>query len=257
METSIMSDINEQEVRRLYYQEGLSMRGVATKIGVPLATLSRYMDRHGMTTRSKASAQKNYLKTNHHQMKGRKHTDETKKKISSSLGEFWDHLTDEQREEIKRKIGSAWKRKWESMSEQERRLMMEGLASKAKEVQGQGSRLERFVAQELRKRGYTVEERSTNYTAGKSFEVDLALPKECIVIEIDGPTHFLPIYGEEHLLLQQERDARKDELINSTGYSVLRIQDNNGPLSQLRIEKIEQAIDEVKASGETGVWYVE
>ncbi|MHA2063107.1 MAG: DUF559 domain-containing protein [Candidatus Thorarchaeota archaeon] len=252
-----MAEINEQDVRRLYLNEGLSMRKVAQTIGAPLATLSRFMKKHGITARDKGQAQKNYLKNNDHQMKGRKHTTETKKQISASLGDFWEGLTDDEREKVKRKIGSAWKRKWESMSEQERKLMMEGLSSKAKESQGQGSRLERFIAEELRKRGYFVEERSTNYTAGKDFEVDLALPTERVAIEVDGPTHFLPIYGEEHLEHQQERDARKDDMINGIGYSVLRVRDNNGPLSQLRIDKIEQAIEEIKEDGRTSVWYVE
>ena len=249
--------INEHDVHQLYTREGLSMRKVAEKLSVPLATLSRFMKKHGIEARSKAQAQKNYLRDNEHQMKGRRHTDATKKKISSSLGEFWDNLSDEEREEVKRKIGSAWQRKWAAMSNQERKLMMEGLSSKAKEVQGQGSRLERFIAEELRKRDYVVEELSTNYTAGKDFEVDLALPIECVAIEVDGPTHFLPIYGKEHLAQQEERDNRKDEMINAAGYSVLRIRDNNGPLSNLRIDRIEQAIKEVVQSNEVGVWYVE
>jgi len=252
-----MPDINEQVVRELYVDQGLSMRKVAEQMKVPLATLSRFMKRHGINARTKADAQKNFLRDNDHQMKGRRHTDETKKKISHSLGDFWDGLDDEQREEVKRKIGSAWQRKWAKMSDTERRTMMEGLASKAREAQGMGSRLERFIAEELRKRSYLIEERSTNYTSGKDFEVDLALPKECIAIEVDGPTHFLPIYGEEHLAQQQERDGRKDEMINAAGYNVLRVRDNNGPLSQLRIDKIEQAIKEIQKDGGTSVWYVE
>ncbi len=252
-----MADINEQQIRRLYLDEGLSMRKIAVETNIPLATLSRFMKKYGIASRDKAQAQMNYLKDHDHQMSGRQHTDETKKKISHSLGTFWDSLSIDEREEVKRKIGSAWKRKWAAMSEQERKLTMESLTSKAREAQGGGSRLERFIATELRKRGYIIEERSTNYTAGKNFEVDLALPKEMIAIEVDGPTHFLAIYGEEHLEQQQERDARKDEMINAIGYNVLRIQDNNGPLSQLRIDKIEQAIEEIKEDGRISVWYVE
>lgn len=252
-----MVDINEQDVRRLYYDQGLSMRKVAEELKIPLATLSRYMKKHGVESRDKGQAQKNFLKTNDHQMKGRTHTAETKKKISHGLGEFWDSLTSEEEEALKLKIGSAWKRKWAAMSEQERKQMMEALASKAKGAQGGGSRLERYIAQELRNRGYVIEERSTHYTPGKSFEVDLALPTERIAIEVDGPTHFLPIWGADKLAEQQERDDRKDQLILSLGYSVLRIRDNNGPLSQLRIDKIEQAIKEIENDGGTTTWYVE
>lgn len=252
-----MAEINEQEVRRLYLEEGLSMRRVAKEVGAPLATLSRFMKKFGITARDKATAQKNYLKDHDHQMKGRKHTDETKKQISASLGEFWDSLSDDEREEFKRKIGSAWQRKWASMSEAERKLAMQDLSLKAKQAQGKGSALEHFIAEGLRERGYTVEERSTRYTAGKDFEVDLALPNEMIAIEVDGPTHFLPIHGEEHLAQQQERDTRKDDMVNAAGLSVLRVRDNSGPRSQLRLDKIEQAIQEIKQDGGTSVWYVE
>lgn len=252
-----MVEINEDDARRFYQDEGLSMRQLAAKLNVPLATLSRFMKKHGITSRDKAEAQKNYLKDHEHQMQGKKHSDSTKQKISKGLGEFWDKLSEDDKEELKKKIGSAWRRKWQQMSDTDRRAMMESLSNKAKEMQGQGSRFERFVAEELRKRGYAVEERSVNYTAGKQFEVDIALPKERIAIEIDGPTHFLPIHGEDHLKEQQERDARKDELITGTGMNMLRIRDNNGPLSQVRIDRIEQAIKEIKADGRTSVWYVE
>lgn len=252
-----MIDINENDARRLYQEEGLSMRQVAEQLGVPLASLSRFMKRHGIVSRDKAQAQKNYLKDHEHQMKGKKHSDTTKQKISKGLGEFWDKLPDEDKEELRKKIGGAWRRKWQQMSENDRRAMMEGLSNRAKEVQGKGSRLERYVAEELRKRGYVVEERSTNYTAGKQFEVDIALPKERIAIEIDGPTHFLPIHGEEHLAQQQERDSRKDEMVNSVGMNMLRIRDNNGPLSKVRIDRIEQAIKEIISDGGISIWYVE
>lgn len=252
-----MVDINETEVRRLYHDEGLSMRKVAEALGVPLATLSRFMKKNGITSRDKAQAQKNYLKENNHQMSGRKHSDETKKKISEGLGEFWDGLTEEETEQLKKKIGSAWKNKWAVMSDQERRATMEELSNKAKLAQGDGSRLERFIAEQLRERGYTVEERTTHYLAGKDFEVDIALPKEMIAIEVDGPTHFMPIYGEAHLAEQQERDGRKDRELNSLGYNVLRIRDNNGPLSQLRIQRIVDAIKEINEDGGTSVWYIE
>jgi len=252
-----MVEINEEDVRRLYQDQGLSLRKVASSLEVSLATLSRFMTKHGIAKRDKATAQKNFLKTNDHQMKGRNHSEETKKKISHGLGEFWEGLSEEEVEAYKKLMGSGWVRKWEGMSEQERKVTMEGLAAQAKNAQGQGSRLERFIAEQLRLRGYVVEERSTNYTAGKDFEIDLGLPSQGIAIEVDGPTHFLPIHGEEALKKQQERDGRKDQNVLSNGMNMLRVRDNNGPLSQLRIDKIEQAIKEIEQDGGTSVWYVE
>lgn len=251
------TSINETDVRRLYQDEGMSLRNVAKELGVSLATLSRFMKKVGIQTRDKATAQKNYLKDNEHQMAGRTHTEETKQKISQGLGEFWDSLSPEASEELRQRIGSGWKRKWESMSEAERHAMMSELSAKSRLSQGNGSRLERFIAEELRSRGFIVEERTTNYTIGKDMEVDLALPSQGIAIEVDGPTHFLPIYGEDHLAQQQERDGRKDQQIIDAGYSVLRIRDNNGPLSQLRMERIVSAINDIIEDGGQSVWYVE
>jgi len=251
------TSINETDVRRLYQDEGMSLRNVAKELGVSLATLSRFMKKVGIQTRDKATAQKNYLKDNEHQMTGRSHTEETKQKISQGLGEFWDSLSPEASEELRQRIGSGWKRKWESMSEAERHAMMSELSAKSRLSQGNGSRLERFIAEELRSRGFIVEERTTNYTIGKDMEVDLALPSQGIAIEVDGPTHFLPIYGEDHLAQQQERDGRKDQQIIDAGYSVLRVRDNNGPLSQLRMERIVSAINDIIEDGGQSVWYVE
>ena len=94
-----MVEINEDEVRRFYLDDGLSMRAVAGKVEVPLATLSRFMKKHGITARDKKQAQTNFLKTHEHQMKGRKHSDETKNKISAGLGEFWDSLSEEEEQD--------------------------------------------------------------------------------------------------------------------------------------------------------------
>ncbi len=252
-----MVEINEDEVRRFYLDDGLSMRVVAGKIEVPLATLSRFMKKHGITARDKTQAQTNFLKTHEHQMQGRKHSDETKNKISAGLGEFWDGLSEEEEQELRSRIGGAWKRKWAAMSDAERAATIEGLSQASKASQGKGSKLERFLAEELRTRGYVIEERTVHYTPGHAFEVDLALPREGILIEVDGPTHFLPIFGEEYLEQQQERDERKDNLLTSAGWDVLRVRDNNGPLSKLRVDKIEQAIQEIKKDGGTSVWYIE
>lgn len=65
-----MAELNEEDVRRLYQDQGLSMRKVAAQLETPLASLSRFMKKHGIDTRDKAQAQKNYLKTNNHQMQG-------------------------------------------------------------------------------------------------------------------------------------------------------------------------------------------
>ena len=44
-----------------------------------------------------------------------------------------------------------------------------------------------------------------------------------LAIEADGSQHFYPLYGEDALLLQQERDRHKDNYLKEHGYILIRI----------------------------------
>lgn len=248
--------IQERTLRRLYLDEGLSLRKIAAQLQRPLSTVNKYMKKYGIDRRSKSGAQSLFLENNDHPMQGKHHSQETKDQISGTLGAFWNDLDDAKREEYRERVGSGWKRKWAAMSDGEKTNMIAELNAAGRAKQGQGSRFERFVAAELNKRGYAVEIRTHNYMPSAKFEVDIALARQGVMIEVDGPTHFMDIYGEDALKRQQEKDAEKDEYLTQAGFGVLRVQDNNGPLSQVRIERITNKIEEMTEKGRGQVWYM-
>jgi hypothetical protein len=43
------------------------------------------------------------------------------------------------------------------------------------------------------------------------------------VIEVDGPTHSLPIFGEEQLARTIASDLKKNGLLHDAGYGLLRV----------------------------------
>jgi very-short-patch-repair endonuclease len=53
--------------------------------------------------------------------------------------------------------------------------------------------------------------------------IDIFLPGELVAIEIDGPSHFFPIYGEEVLKKKIEADQRKNDLLIGEGFTVIRV----------------------------------
>ena len=53
-----------------------------------------------------------------------------------------------------------------------------------------------------------------------------------IAIEVDGPAHFLPIWGEENLQKRVKSDAIKSGLLLTAGFVVLRIKHITKNLSQ-------------------------
>ena len=49
------------------------------------------------------------------------------------------------------------------------------------------------------------------------------LPKLNIAIEVDGPSHFKPVWGEEALKRNQEYDNKKNRLLIGKGIALIRI----------------------------------
>jgi very-short-patch-repair endonuclease len=200
------------------------------------------MKKYGMSRRDKSDAQKVYLQENPHPMAGKSHREETKLKISKSLESFWDNLSPEDEKELRQKMGSGWKAKWGGMSQDDRDDVLRNMSSHLRAAKNKGSKLENYLAEQFRVVGYVVDVRTTLYTPGKAFEVDIALPEINVMIEVDGPTHHDPIFGDDVLVYQENRDERKNDILLSQGYHVVRILDKNGPLSMLRFRKIHDTI---------------
>ena len=55
------------------------------------------------------------------------------------------------------------------------------------------------------------------------YVVDIYIPDMKLAIEIDGPAHFLPIWGEESLQKHIRADAEKAGLLIARGYAILRV----------------------------------
>ena len=115
------------------------------------------------------------------------------------------------------------KRRWHDMPETERSRIC-SLAIEAVQRAGkEGSKLEKFVSRSLSDKGYSVEFHKKNLIPTQKLEIDLYIPSHKTIIEIDGPSHFLPIWGEEKLQKQIKADDQKTGLVLSKGFVVLRI----------------------------------
>ena len=77
----------------------------------------------------------------------------------------------------------------------------------------------------------------------ENLEIDLYIPDLRTIIEVDGPSHFLPIWGEDKLQKQINADLRKSGALLSKGYAVIRVKS----LGQESLSKREQLAEEVIA----------
>ena len=69
----------------------------------------------------------------------------------------------------------------------------------------------------------TISEIFEDYISGEKYEMDLYLPDIDTIIEIDGPQHFMPVFGEKHLREYVKHDAIKNGIMIKNGYCVIRI----------------------------------
>jgi very-short-patch-repair endonuclease len=67
-------------------------------------------------------------------------------------------------------------------------------------------------------------------------------PEFKAIIEIDGPSHFLPIWGEEKLQKQMKADQNKTGLILSKGFIIIRVKNLSDSLSLIKQEELKNTI---------------
>lgn len=157
-----------------------------------------------------------------------------KEKIGSSRSKAYHNLSDDE----KRKISEISKKNWEALGrakqEEIRSLALESVRYASKF----GSKTERHLNNGLVKAGYSVEFHKTGLVFGNNLEVDLFLPEVKTAIEIDGPGHFLPIWGEEKLAKQQIADTAKQGILINSGYVIIRIRQIDKSISLTKMNHL-------------------
>ncbi len=214
-------DNQKHKIIELYTKELESILVIAEKYSTYPNKIRRLLINNGVTMRSKSESQKIALKNGRHghPTKGKKRSNEVKVKISESIHGYWENI---QPDDYKKRSDKA-KENWDKMSEQQkddlRKLSGQGIREAAKF----GSKIELFLFEELTQNNVTVVFHKKGLIPRQDLEVDLFIPQINAAIEIDGPSHFLPIWGEENLQKHIAADARKNGLLIATGFKVIRI----------------------------------
>lgn len=73
-------------------------------------------------------------------------------------------------------------------------------------------------------------------------ELDFFFPDFNLAIEINGPTHYTPIYGQEMFDLISKNDHKKQKICEQKGIELIIIPDQ-GNFSQKKFQKIKESLD--------------
>jgi very-short-patch-repair endonuclease len=218
--------INEKEIIQLYMELNKSTYEIAEQFSTYPNKIRRILKKHGVSLKTKSEAQKLALKNGRceHPTQGKERSTEDKIKISSGLEKHWESLSERERERRSNQAKARWKLMTATQKAKMSKLATDAIRKAGKE----GSKLEKFVAEKIIKSGYTVEQHKLLFPAEK-LEIDLYIPELKTIIEIDGPSHFLPIWGEDKLQKQIKADVIKNGLILSRGYAIIRVMTTSTP----------------------------
>jgi very-short-patch-repair endonuclease len=210
----------EQKVVDLYQKQEKSTYQIAEELNTYPNKIRRVLMKHGVEIKDRSAAQKLALKKGRskHPTDGTKRTEETKIKISSQLVKHWDDLDDKERK--RRSLES--KKRWNNMPKAKQQEIRAKATQAIRVSATEGSKMERHIAGEIRKLGYRVELHK-KIIISENLEVDLYIPELNTIIEVDGPSHFYPIWGQEKLEKQMNADLRKSGSLLSKGYAILRV----------------------------------
>ena len=206
---------------QLYVTNKMSLGDVAKECATYANQIRRDAKKFNIDIRDKSEAQKNALSTGKHKhpTKGTTRTEETKGKIGIGVMDSWSNLSSQELERRKEKS----KINWENLPDDEKQFILKSANTAARESSKTGSKLEKFILNQLLKDGYRVEFHKEQMLSNTKLQIDLFLPTMNLAIEIDGPSHFSPIWGSDALIKNQKYDEKKNGLLIGKGLSLIRI----------------------------------
>ena len=211
----------EHKVIVLYQEEEWSTYQIAEKLGTYPNKIRRILKKNGIHLRTRSNAQKNALSSGRssHPTAGTTMSEETKMKISDSQGYVWDSLTDEQKE-YRSQIG---RRSLDQKTDEEKASLIEEAQNAVRRSGRLGSKMEHFLLKSLTQEKIRVEFHKDHWLQNQNLQVDLYLPEYRTAIEVDGPSHFKPVWGEENLEKNIKSDQQKTGLVLADGLVMIRI----------------------------------
>lgn len=225
-----MSDDDKVDfINDAYTQNLCSFPEIAAAAGTYSNKLRRDAKRLGIQIRSQSDAQSLALKQGKrkHPTEGKVRTDADKIKISEALATSWKNLAPAERQ----RRADIVREQWDNMSDHDKANFHHKAMEAVRVASKEGSKLEKHILAELINAGFKTEFHKEQLIVNERLQLDLFLPKINVAIEVDGPSHFSPIWGAKTLERNQRADKEKAGLLLSKGLVFIRvIQDK--PLSQ-------------------------
>lgn len=236
-------------IQKMYLEELKSFGDIAVKLGTYANKIRRDAKKFDIPIRNKSEAQSNALKTGRtkHPTEGKERSDTTKSKIGLGLAKSWDSMD----ESAKQKIKEQKREQWNKLSEDQRANMQKSANDAVRLASKTGSKLEKYILEKLLKDGWRVDFHKEHVLVDTKLQIDLLVPSIKTAIEIDGPSHFVPVWGEDALKKNIKYDQKKQGLLVGKGYALIRVIqkcDFSKTRSDIIYNRIKQALTDISTN---------
>lgn len=254
-------DMTESEKKRIlvqeYEQNQLSFGAIGEKYQTYANKIRRDAVKFKIPIRNKSEAQKTALKSgrHNHPTKGQTRPEEVKAKIGAAVLNSWESLSEE---ELQQRRVTA-KANWEKLSEDEKAEMMQKANAAVRQSSDVGSKLELYLLKNLLSHGHKVEFHKEQTLVNTKLQIDLFLPSINTAIEVDGPSHHAPVWGDDVLQKNIKYDNKKNGLILGKGLYLVRIKQNKDfskARAKIVLDKLLVILDQIQ-SGQANDKYIE
>ena len=236
-------------ITEFYVQQKLSFADIAEKLDTYPNKVRRDAKKLNIGIRNKSDAQKNALNSGKHKhpTKGTIRDESTKIKIGMGVLDSWASLSDAELEQRRQKS----KEQWDKMSSEQKANIQQAANVAVRNASKTGSKLEKFLLQKLLSDGYRVEFHKVQLLSNTKLHIDLFLPTMNIAIEIDGPSHFVPVWGDDALTRNKSYDNKKNGLLIGKGIKLIRVRqtkDFSNARALLIYKRLTDSIKEIASS---------
>jgi very-short-patch-repair endonuclease len=225
MNTKPYKALNDNEksiiIRQLYEIEKKSFQDIAILLNTYANKIRRDAIKYKIAIRDKSEAQKNALNNGkvEHPTKGKTRNDAIKNKIGLGVLKSWEQLSPTELDTRKNKARANW----DKLSDDEKQLMHSMASDAVRQSSKTGSKLEKFLLHKLLGDGYRVDFHQEQKLLNTRLQIDLFISSMNVAIEVDGPSHFAPVWGDETLQRNIKYDEKKTGLILGKGLRLIRI----------------------------------
>lgn len=202
--------MNFQYLQEQYEQQGRSPGDIAKELKTYPNAIRRALEKGGVRLRDRSQAQSTAIATGRHPhpTKGKTHSPATRRLIGERVAEAYEAVSEEEKE-ARRKDA---KKRWRSMKKSQKQKLMQAAWKAVRKAVDEGSKLERFLLA-----GLSEACMSPIFHSGQA---DIELPGK-ILIFVNGPSHYRPVWGEEALARTKSNDERKWADLITAGYSLI------------------------------------